>query len=136
MLPLWENWTLCTFVDCATDILSRRETGLRLSCHEQGPRSTHGQFDSIWRQSDRSSPHRSQRVILRRNVLDQIIQKTHRVHVLEKSGPLQGLGGMYLIVCGKTQISVAGIHSPLEVVVCDTLPYDMILGDTFLRKYH
>ena len=39
--------------------------------------------------------------LLRRNVLDQIIQKTHRVHVLEKSGPLQGLGGMSLKVCGK-----------------------------------
>ena len=72
--------------------------------------------------------------LLRRNVLDQIIQKTHRVHVLEKSGPLQGLGGMSLKVCGKTQISVAGIRSPLEVVVCDTLPHDMILGDTSLRN--
>ena len=72
--------------------------------------------------------------LLRRNVLDQIIQKTHRVHVLEKPGPLQGLGGMSLKVCGKTQISVAGIRSPLEVVVCDTLPHDMILGDTSLRN--
>ena len=43
--------------------------------------------------------------LLRRNVLDQIIPKTHRVHVLEKSGPLQGLGGMYLKGCGKTLIS-------------------------------
>ena len=41
---------------------------------------------------------------------------------------------MSLKVCGKTQISVAGIHSPLEVVVCDTLPHDMILGDTSLRN--
>ena len=72
--------------------------------------------------------------LLRRNVLDQIIQKTHRMHVLEKSGPLQGLGGMSLKVCGKTQISVAGIRTPLEVVVCDTLSHDMILGDTSLRN--
>ena len=44
------------------DILSRRETGLRLRCHKRGKRSTHGQFYSIWRQTDRSSRHRSQRV--------------------------------------------------------------------------
>ena len=41
---------------------------------------------------------------------------------------------MSLKVCGKTQISVAGIRSPLEVVVCDTLPHDMILGVISLRN--
>ena len=56
------------------------------------------------------------------------------MHDLEKSGPLQVLGGMSLKVCGKTQISVTGIRSPLEVVVCDKLPHDMILGDTSLRN--
>ena len=53
---------MLVFVDCATYILSRRETGLRLRCHKRGKRSTHGHFDSIWRKTDRFSRHRSQRV--------------------------------------------------------------------------
>ena len=67
-------------------------------------------------------------------MLNLIIQRTHRSFHIDKSRPLQGLGGVSLAVCGKTQISIAGIPSPLEVVVCDQLPHDLILGDTSLRK--
>ena len=56
--------------------------------------------------------------------------RSFRKLIVCMSCPLQGLGGVSLKVCGKTQISVAGIPSPLDVVVCDTLPHDMILGDT------
>ena len=63
-----------------------------------------------------------------------IVKRTHRVHYLEDSAPLQGLGGVSLKVCGKTQIAVAGVASPIEVVVCEDLPHDMILGNTSLRQ--
>ena len=72
--------------------------------------------------------------LLRRDVLDLIIQRTHRSFHIEKSMPLQGLCGVSLAVCGKTQISIAGIPSPIEVVVCNQLPHDLILGDTSLRN--
>ena len=47
---------------------------------------------------------------------------------------MQGLGGVSLKVCGKTQVAISGIISPVEVVVCDELPHEMILGDPSLRK--
>ena len=72
--------------------------------------------------------------LLRRDMLNLIIQRTNRSFHIDKSRPLQGLGGVSLAVCGKTQISIAGIPSPLEVVVCDQLPHDLILGDMSLRK--
>ena len=38
--------------------------------------------------------------LLRRDILDMIVKRTHRVHYLEDSAPLQGLGGVSLKVCG------------------------------------
>ena len=72
--------------------------------------------------------------LLRRDIFDLIVRRTHRACLLEHSGPLQGLGGVSLKVCGKTQVAISGIISPVEVVVCDELPHEMILGDTSLRK--
>ena len=74
--------------------------------------------------------------LLRRDVLNLIINRTHRTFHVQHCGPLLGLGGVSLEVVGKTQISVAGIKQPLEVVVCDKLPHDMIIGDTSLRQGH
>ena len=50
--------------------------------------------------------------LLIRDMLNLIIQRTHRSFHIDKSRPLQGLGGVSLVVCGKTQISIAGIPSP------------------------
>ena len=72
--------------------------------------------------------------LLRRDIFDLIVRRTHRACLLEHSGPLQGLGGVSLKVCGKTQVAISGIISPVEVVVCDELPHEMILGDPSLRK--
>ena len=39
----------------------------------------------------------------RRDVLTNIVNRTHRVHYLEHAAPLQGLGGVSLKVCRKTK---------------------------------
>ena len=65
---------------------------------------------------------------------DLTVRRTHHTCLLEHSGPLQGLGGVSLKVCDKTQVAISGIISPVEVVVCDELPHEMILGDPSLRK--
>ena len=57
----------------------------------------------------------------RRYIVYLIVRRTHRAGFLEHSGPLQGLGGVSLKVCGKTQVAISGIISPFEVVVCDEL---------------
>ena len=71
--------------------------------------------------------------LLRRDIFDLIVRRTHRACLIEHSGPLQHLGGVSLKVFGKTQVAISGIISPVEVVVCDELPHEIILGDPSLR---
>ena len=34
----------------------------------------------------------------------------------------------------QNQISIAGVASAIEVVICDELPHEMIIGDPSLRR--
>jgi len=72
--------------------------------------------------------------LLRRDVFDLVVHKTHRSNVLHKSLPLRGLGGLSLQVDGQTQIKVAGVRNPLNVVICRNIPHEMILGNDALRS--
>ena len=56
--------------------------------------------------------------LLRRDVFNLVINRTHHSNVLHKSLPHRGLGGMSLQVGGQTQIKVAGVKTPLNVVIC------------------
>ena len=53
--------------------------------------------------------------------------------MLHKAVPLKGLGGVSLKVDGKTQIQVANVKLPLDVVICRNIPHEMILGNDSLR---
>ena len=112
MFPLSENWTLCSCLSTAQQSFSavgKRGCASGVTSEESGRPTVSLIVSGI--KLTVLVDRRASVSLLRRNVLDQIIKKTHRVHVLEKSGPLQGLGSMSLKVCGKTQISVAGIRS-------------------------
>ena len=72
--------------------------------------------------------------LLRRDLFDLVVHKTHRSNVLHKSLPLRGLGGLSLQVDGQTQIKVAGVRNPIDVVICRNIPHEMILGNDALRS--
>ena len=71
--------------------------------------------------------------LLRRDVFNLVVNKTHRSNVLHKTVPLKGLGGVSLQVDGRTQIQVANVKVPLDVVICRNIPHEMILGNDSLR---
>ena len=71
--------------------------------------------------------------LLRRDIFDSITARTHQVGHLRKSPPLQGVNGLSLDVMGQTQVRIAGIREPIEVVIAKDLPYEMIIGDPLLR---
>ena len=68
------------------------------------------------------------------DVFNLVVNKTHRSNVLHKSLPLRGLGGLSLQVDGQTQIKVAGVRTPLDVVICRNIPHEIILGNDALRS--
>ena len=71
---------------------------------------------------------------LRREVFNLIVNRTHHSNVLHKSLPLRGLGGISLQVSGQTQIKVAGVKTPLNVVICHNIRHEMILDNDTLRS--
>ena len=72
--------------------------------------------------------------LLRRHVFNLVVNRTHHSNVRHKSLPLRGLGGTSLQVGGQTQIKVAGVKTPLNVVTCRNIPHEMILGNDTLRS--
>ena len=72
--------------------------------------------------------------MLRRDVFNLVVNRTQRSNVLHKPLPLRGLGGLSLQVDGQTQIKVAGVKTPLNVVICRNVPHEMILGNDALRS--
>ena len=72
--------------------------------------------------------------LLRRDVFNLVVNRTHHSNVRHKSLPLRGLGGIFLQVGGQTQIKVAGVKTPLNVVICRNIPHEMILGNDTLQS--
>ena len=72
--------------------------------------------------------------LLRRDVFNLVVNRTHRSNVRHKSPPLRGLDGIFLQVGGQTQIKVAGVKTPLNVVICRNIPQEIILGNDTLRS--
>ena len=71
--------------------------------------------------------------LLRRDVFILVVNMTHRSNVLHKTVPPKGLGGVSLQVDGRTQIQVANVKVPLDVVICRNIPHEMILGNDSFR---
>ena len=72
--------------------------------------------------------------LLRRDVFNLVVNRTHRSNLLHKSLPLRGLGGISLQVDGQTQIKVAHVKNPVNVVICRNIPHEMILSNDALRS--
>ena len=72
--------------------------------------------------------------LLRRDVFNLVVNRTHHSNVRHKSLPLRILGGIFLQVGGQTQIKVAGVKTPLNVVICRNIPQEMILGNDTLQS--
>ena len=72
--------------------------------------------------------------LLRRDILEQIMHRTHRSCLLKPAPALQAANGAPLDTAGKTEIKIDNVKKPVEVVIANTLPFDMILGDVSLRS--
>ena len=74
--------------------------------------------------------------LLRRDVWEKIIEITHRTSYLQPTGPIQGISGTPISALGKSNVIIEGVRNPIDVVIADKLPHEMIIGDAALRKGH
>ena len=72
--------------------------------------------------------------LLRRDIFDMLVAKTHRSAWLAPAPELLGVNGSPLDICGTTEISVNNVPVPITVYVAKHIPHDMILGDPSLRR--
>ena len=75
--------------------------------------------------------------LLRRNVYDKIVERTHQVHYLEYLRPSprkQAVNGTHIKVIGETEIQLDLIPDPVSVIIVENISHDMILGEISLRS--
>ena len=72
--------------------------------------------------------------LLRRDIYEKIVGKTHRVGHLEKTPRVQAVNGSEMPTIGQSQIQLDLIPDPVLVVFVDTLPHQMIIVNSILRN--
>ena len=72
--------------------------------------------------------------LLRRDIFDKIVGKTHQVCYLHKTPRLQAVNGTEIQTIGQTQIQLDLIPEPISVIIVDSLSHDMIIGESILRS--
>ena len=72
--------------------------------------------------------------LLRRDIFDKIIKKTHQVCYLTKTPRVQAVNGTDICTIGQTQIQLDLIPEPVPVIIVEQLPHDMIIGNSILRS--
>ena len=72
--------------------------------------------------------------LLRRNVYDKIVERTHQVHYLRPSPRIQAVNGTHIKVIGETEIQLDLIPDPVSVILVENISHDMILGEISLRS--
>ena len=64
--------------------------------------------------------------LLRRNVYDKIVERTHQVHYLRPSPRIQAVNGTHIKVIGETEIQLDLIPDPVSVIIVENISHDMI----------
>ena len=72
--------------------------------------------------------------LLRRNVYDKIVERTHQVHYYRPSPRIQAVNGTHIKVIGETEIQLDLIPDPVSVIIVENISHDMILGEISLRS--
>ena len=72
--------------------------------------------------------------LLRRDIFEQIVGKTHQICHLLKTPRMQAVNGTEIQAIGQTEIQLDLVPEPIKVIIVETLPHDMILGDSVLRN--
>ena len=72
--------------------------------------------------------------LLRRNVYDKIVERTHQVNYLRPSSCIQAVNGTHIKVIGETEIQLDLIPDPVSVIIVENISHDMILGEISLRS--
>ena len=72
--------------------------------------------------------------LLRLDIFDKIVNKTHQVCYLNKTPRVQAVNGTEINTIGQTQIQLDLIPNPVSVIIVDKLSHEMILGESVLRS--
>ena len=72
--------------------------------------------------------------LLRRDIFDKIVNKTHQVCYLNKTPHVQAVNGTEINTIGQTQIQLDLIPVSVSVIIVDKLSHKMIIGESVLRS--